>query len=261
MRKSTGVVPLVAVVGLMLLVGCGATPKNVPHSTTKGLQHNHMVECVQKSTTIAIDPAVVRPLVPPSFELYTQPDGQANIAFLFKKCSKLVVDDQNIGSGAYVSHGVRITGPHEVIPVPGTAVTQPTFYFYDLEDQSDNTRFAEAGKESGFPFSFIKSADWVSTGKERSGTVVEKDGVRYAWKEVQNIYAGPVPIGVNLKVYHKGSTSRVQCTLRPTGRNSLTTIEAGPGSAFARFYAVRTLQGLSIDSDTVCNAIWKPAGD
>ncbi len=261
MPKTTGVVLPVAVVALALLLGCGTTNKNVPHSTTKDLQHNHTVECVQKSTTIAIDPAVVRPLVPPSFELYVQPDGHANIAFLFKKCSKLVVDDQNIGSGAYVSHGVRIKGPHEVVPVPGTAITQPTFYFYDLEDQSDNTRFAEAGRESGFPFSSIKSADWVGTGNEWSGTVVEKDGVGYSWKEVQKIYAGPAPIGVNLKVYHKGSTSSVQCTLRPTGRNSFTAIEAGPGSVFARFYATRTLQGLSIDSDTVCNAVWKPAGD
>lgn len=261
MRKSTGVVPLVVVVGLTLLVGCRATPKNVPHWTTKHLQHSHTVECVQKSTTIAIDPAVVRPLVPLSFELYTQPDGRANIVFLFKECSKLIVDGQNIGGGAYISHGVRIKGPHEVVPVPGAAISQPTFHFYDLEDQSDNTRFAEAGREAGLPFSTIKSANWRSTGNERSGTVVEKDGASYAWKEMQKIYTGPAPIGVNLKVYHKGSTSSVQCTLRPTGRNCLTTIEAGPGSAFARLYAARTLQGLSIDSDTVCNAIWKPAGD
>jgi len=260
MRKATVLALCAATVGVVLVFGCTGH-YTAPDSATKSLLRTHTVECVQKSTTVPIDPAIVRSLIPSQFEIYTQPDGQANIVFLFKSCTKLVVDNEDIGKGVYISHGVRITGPHEMIPVPGAAITQPTLYFYDLEDQSDNERFVEAGRESGFPYSMIRSADWVSTGTESSGTVIERENVRYSWKEARKVYSGPGPIGANLKVYHKGSVSNVQCLLRVTGRNSSTSVEAGPGSVFRRFYASSNYQGLSIDSDTVCNAIWRSSGN
>lgn len=174
----------------------------------------------------------------------------------------MMVDDEDIGAGAFISHWVRIKGPDETNPVLGAAVTRPTFYFYDLEDQTDNQKFGKAGKESGLPFRKIKSADWVGTGTERPGRIVEQEQVGYSWTETVKPYPDPGrPIGFNLKIYHKGSTSKVECVLRLNGLNSPTNGQAGTGSVFHRWYGITTFRGLSMDTDTTCKAMWIPAPD
>lgn len=60
--------------GSSLLLSCTAH-YNISEFKSKSMPHKDFIECLQKSTTIPVDPAIVRRLIPPEYELYIQADG------------------------------------------------------------------------------------------------------------------------------------------------------------------------------------------
>ncbi len=230
--------------------------------------HTIRLECISKTTAIPVDPVIVRPVVPPEYELWLDPNGAAHLQLWVKSCSKLMVNGKDVGKGTFITIGVKINGPYEVIPVPGAKMTLPTFYFYSMEDRSDNEDWLKAGKEAGLNFKKIKSMEWVTTGFVQPGNVVEKgdEGDKetpehgYSWVEqVKPFSPSDFPAGMNLKIRHGKMQATVQCLALMRGKDSVTTIEAGKHSSFNKLYRLSgTLSGTSFDTEFFCDGSWTP---
>ncbi len=257
----------------VLLTGCGDEPGTNESNTAAAEQAEHLfeLECRESAQFLTVDPASARTYVPAGYTVFITgqnaadisralPDGRAILIMIYQECSTATWDGVPLAPLEMVHHWIRIEGPMEILPVPGTATTVPTYYWYMLDDPTTHEGLRQKLREAGVTSSKIASMELgVDVDGVRTGRVVEKDkpgmenDIGYSFVE-NNRPAEELRIGINHRLFHEQCNDNGRCTLMkaldsgfiiPFGSGSTVTVTAHPDSSVARLWGTRTLNGIA----------------
>ncbi len=273
MKVLPGRLSGIALCAGLLLFGCDSAPNASENKTTVVEQTEHVFElqCRESAQFLAVDPAIARTYVPPGYSVFVSgqetadmsrrlPDGSAVLIMIYQECSEATWDGVPLAPLKMVHQWVRIDGPLEVLPVPGTSTTVPTYYWYMLDDPTTDTGLRQRLREAGVSSSSIVSIELGdNVDSKRTGGVVEKDNpgtendVGYSFVEI-NRPAEKSPIGINHRLFHEQCDDNGRCTLMkaldsgfivPFGSGSAVTVTAHPDSWVARLWGTTTFHGIA----------------
>ena len=255
------------------LVGCGSVPNATESSTTTIAKTEHVFElaCRESAQFLAVDPARARGHVPLGYTVFVSdqdaadvsralPNGSAILIIIYQECSAASWDGMQLAPLKMVHHWVRLDGPHEILPVPGTSRTVPTYYWYMIDDPTTSIGLRRRLREAGVTSSKIESIELgFDIDGVRTGGVVEKntpgakDDIRYSFVE-NNRVSEQLRVGVNHRLFHETCDDNGQCTLMkaldsgfiiPFGSGSPVTVTAHPDSSVARLWGTTELRGVA----------------
>jgi hypothetical protein len=262
---------------VLSLVGCGSMPNASEGNTTVIARADHVFEltCRESAQFLAVDPARARGHVPLGYTVFVSdqdaadvsralPDGSAVLIIIYQECSAASWDGMQLAPLKMVHHWVRLDGPHEILPVPGTSRTVPTYYWYMLDDPTTSTDLRRNLREAGITSSKIESIELgFDINGVRTGKVIEKntpgakDDISYSFVE-NNRPSEQLPVGVNHRLFHETCDDSGRCTLMnaldsgfiiPFGSGSPVTVTAHPNSSVARLWGTTTLSGIATQFD------------
>ncbi len=255
------------------LFGCGSVPNASESNTTIIAKTEHVFElaCRESAQFLAVDPARARGHVPVGYSVFVSdrdaadvsralPDGSAVLIIIYQECSAASWDGMQLAPLKMVHHWVRIDGPLEILPVPGTSRTVPTYYWYMLDDPTTSIDLRRRLREAGITSSKIESIELgFDVNGVRTGGVVEKSApgakndINYSFVE-NNRSSGQLPIGVNHRLFHEKCDDSGRCILMkaldsgfiiPFGSGSPVTVTAHPDSSVARLWGTTKLSGIA----------------
>ena len=257
----------------LALFGCASVPdagdSDVP--TIAETEHVFELVCRESAQFLAVDPARARDRVPPGYTVFVSdeeavdvtralPDGSAVLIIIYQECSAASWDGTQLAPLKMVHHWVRIDGPREILPVPGTSRTVPTYYWYMLDDPTTSVDLRQRLREAGITSSNIESIELgFDANGVRTGGVVERyrpsatDNIGYSFVE-HNRPAEQLPIGVNHRLFHETCGDDGRCTLMkaldsgfivPFGSGSSVALTAHPDSSVARLWGTTELGGIA----------------
>ena len=273
MKIRPGQILGVALLAALALFGCASVPiaSESDSANIAGTEHVFELVCRESAQFLAVDPARARNQVPPGYTVFISdrdavdvsralPDGSAILIVIYQECSAASWDGVQLAPLEMVHHWVRIDGPLEILTVPGTSRTVPTYYWYMLDDPTTSVDLRERLREAGITSSKIESIELgFDTSGERTGGVVEryrpsaKDNIGYSFVE-HNRPAEQVPLGVNHRLFHESCDDHGRCTLMkaldsgfivPFGSGSPVTLTAHPDSSVARLWGTTELNGIA----------------
>ena len=255
------------------LFGCGnvqsAAESNPP--IIARTEHVFELACRESAQFLAVDPEKAQGYVPPRYTVFVSdrdaadvsralPDGSAILIIIYQECSAASWDGIQLAPVKMVHHWVRIDGPLEILPVPGTSRTVPTYYWYMLDDPTTSTDLRRRLREAGVTSSKIESIELgFDSNGVRTGRVVEKNtpdaksDIGYSFVE-NNRPSEQVPIGVNHRLFHETCDDHGRCTLMkaldsgfiiPFGSGSPVMVSAHPDSSVARLWGTTQLRGIA----------------
>jgi hypothetical protein len=265
--------PVVALFTGLSLVGCGAVPNATESSTTIIAKTEHVFElaCRESAQFLAVDSGRARGYVPRGYTVFVidrdaadvsraLPDGSAILIIIYQECSAASWDGMQLAPLKMVHHWIRLDGPHEILPVPGTSRTVPTYYWYMLDDPTTSIVLRQRLREVGITSSKIESIELgFDINGVRTGGVVEKntpgskDDISYSFVE-NNRPSERLPVGVNHRLFHETCDDNGRCTLMkaldsgfiiPFGSGSPVTVTAHPDSSVARLWGTTELSGIA----------------
>ena len=242
------------------LVGCGSVPNATEINTTVIAKTEHVFDlaCRESAQFLAVDPVISdQDATDVSRAL---PDGCAILIVIYQECSSASWDGTQLAPLKMVHHWVRIDGPHEILPVPDTSRTVPTYYWYMLDDPTTSISLRRRLREAGISSSKIDSIELgFDINGVRTGGVVEK--VTPGAKEVvsysfvgNNRPSEQLPVGVNHRLFHETCDDNGRCTLMkaldsgfiiPFGSGSPVTLTAHSDSSVARLWGTTELSGIA----------------
>ena len=255
------------------LVGCGSVPNVTETNTTAVAKTEHVFDlaCRESAQFLAVDPVRARDHVPLSYTVFISdqdaadvsralPDGSAILIVIYQECSSASWDGTQLAPLEMVHHWVRIDGPHEILPVPDTSRTLPTYYWYMLDDPTTSISLRRSLREAGISSSKIDSIELgFDINGVRTGGVVEKvtpgakEVVSYSFVE-NNRPSEQLPVGVNHRLFHETCDDNGRCTLMkaldsgfiiPFGSGSPVTLTAHSDSSVARLWGTTELSGIA----------------
>jgi hypothetical protein len=255
------------------LVGCGSQPKATESQTIIIARTEHVFElaCRESAQFLAVDLARAQGYLPVGYTVFVSdreaadvsralPDGSAILIVIYQECSAASWDGIELAPVKMVHHWIRIDGPHEILPVPGTSHTVPTYYWYMLDDPTTNLDLRRKLREAGITSSKIESIELgFDTDGVRTGGVVEaytpraKNEISYSFVE-NNRPSEQLPIGVNHRLFHETCDDSGRCTLMkaldsgfiiPFGSGSPVTVTAHPDSSLASLWGTTMLSGIA----------------
>jgi len=263
----------VALFAGLSLVGCGSMPNAGESNTAIIAKTEHVFElaCRESAQFLAVDPARAQGYVPLGYTVFVSdqdaadvsralPDGSAIFIIIYQECSAASWDGMQLAPLKMVHHWVRIDGPLEILPIPGTSRTVPTYYWYMLDDPTTNIDLRRRLREAGVTSSKIESIELgFDKNGVRTGGVVEKNApgekndISYSFVE-NNRPSEQVPVGVNHRLFHETCDDNGRCTLMkaldsgfivPFGSGSPVTVTAHPDSSVARLWGTTKLKGIA----------------
>ena len=264
---------VVALFIVLFLVAGGSVPHASEGNTTVIARADHVFElaCRESAQFLAVDPAIARGYVPRGYTVFVSdqdaadvsralPDGSAVLVTIYQECSAASWDGMQLAPLKMVHHWVRLVGPQEILPVPGTSRTLPTYYWYMLDDPTTSIALRRRLREAGVTSSKIESIELgYDINGVRTGKVVERstpgasDYISYSFVE-NNRPSEQLPVGVNHRLYHETCDDSGQCTLMealdsgfiiPFGAGSPVTVTAHPDSSVARLWGTAELRGIA----------------
>jgi hypothetical protein len=268
-----GQLPGFASSAALALFGCASVPNASDSDVTNiaGTEHVFELVCRESAQFLAVDPARARDHVPPGYTVFVSdqdavdvsralPDGSAILIAIYQECSAASWDGMQLAPLKMVHHWVRIDGPLEILSVPGTSRTVPTYYWYMLDDPTTSIDLRGRMHEAGIASSKIESIELgLDTNGVRTGGVVERyrpgaDGnIGYSFVE-HNRPTEQLPVGVNHRLFHESCDDHGRCTLMkaldwgfivPFGSGSPVTVTAHPDSSVARLWGTTELNGIA----------------
>ena len=273
MKMLPNTLTSIAVLTGLLLVGCGPMP-GVTESNSIAIQqaeHLFELECRESAQFLAVDPAKARAYVPAGYTVFVSgqhtadvsrglPDGSAIFMMIYQECSSAVWDGVELAPLKMLHQWIRIEGPHEILPVPGTVTTVPTYYWYMLDDPTPNKTLTQKLREAGVTSSAIQSIELgYDVDGVRVGGAVEQhepdshNKIGYSFVE-NNRPSEQRPIGINHRLFREQCDASGRCTLMkaldsgfivPFGSGSAVTVTAHPDSSVARRWGTTTLHGIA----------------
>jgi hypothetical protein len=260
------------IIGLSV-VGCGSVPDATESNTTVIARAEHVFElaCRESAQFLAVDPAKARGYLPLGYTVFVSdqdaadvsrvlPDGSAVLIIIYQECAAASWDGIQLAPLKMVHHWVRIDGPLEILPVPGTSRTVPTYYWYMLDDPTTSIDLRRRLREAGVSSSKIESIELgFDINGVRAGGVVEKDipgakdDIGYSFVE-HNRPSEQLPVGVNHRLFRETCDDSGRCTLMkaldsgfiiPFGSGSLVSVTAHPDSSVARLWGTTELSGIA----------------
>ena len=255
------------------LVGCDSMPNAIGNNTPIIAKTEHVfeLECRESAQFLAVDPARAQGYLPVGYTVFVSdqdaadvcralPDGSAVLIIIYQECSGASWDGRQLAPLKMVHHWVRIDGPNEILPVPGTSRTAPTYYWYMLDDPTTSLDLRRRLREAGVTSSKIDSIELgFDISGVRTGGVVEKitqgvkDDISYSFVE-NNRPSEQRPLGVNHRLFHETCDDKGRCTLMkaldsgfiiPFGSGSPVTVTAHPDSSVARLWGTTKLSGIA----------------
>ena len=263
----------VALFAGLSLVGCGSVPNATEsnHPIIAKTAHVFELACRESAQFLAVNPARARGYVPLGYTVFVSdqdaadvsralPDGSAILIIIYQECSTASWDGIQLAPLKMVHHWVRLDGPHEILPVPGTSRTVPTYYWYMLDDPTTSTGLRRRLREAGVTSSTIESIELgFDINGVRAGGVVEKntpgakEDFSYSFVE-KNRPSEQRPVGVNHRLFHETCDDNGRCTLMkaldsgfiiPFGSGSPVTVTAHPDSSVAKLWGTTELSGIA----------------
>lgn len=263
---------------LILLAGgiaasCSERPATEPQPvvTIERAEHLFELTCRESAQFFAVDPERAASHLPDGYAVFLTsastpdatrilPEGRAVFIMIYQECSNAVFDGEALAPVKMLHAWIRIEGPQEVLEIPGTKVTAPTYYWYMLDDQTTHPGLRSAFRKAGLTSSAVEE---ITLGHDldgvRTGGVVEQDrpgseaDIGYEFVE-QNRPSEQVPIGINHRLFHEHCRKDGRCTLMkaldsgfivPFGSGSPVTVTAHPQSLVARLWDTTTMQGVA----------------
>jgi hypothetical protein len=255
------------------LVGCGSEPKATESDTAIIARTEHVFElaCRESAQFLAVDLERAQGYLPAGYTAFVSdrdaadvsralPDASAILMVIYQECSAASWDGIQLAPVKMVHHWVRIDGPQEILPVPGTSHTVPTYYWYMLDDPTTSLDLRRRLREAGITSSKIESIELgFDADGVRAGEVVEaytpsaKTEISYSFVE-NNRPSEQLPIGVNHRLFHETCDDNGRCTLMkaldsgfiiPFGSGSPVTVTAHPDSSVARLWGTTKLSGIA----------------
>ena len=270
--------PLDQLLGIALFTGISLVGFSSVTYTTEGnatiiakTEHVFELACRESAQFLAVDPARAQGYLPDGYTVFVSdqdaadvsqalPDGSAILIIIYQECSTALWDGMQLAPLKMVHHWVRIAGPHEILPVPGTSRTAPTYYWYMLDDPTTSLDLRRKLREAGVTSSKIESIELgFDINGVRTGGVVEKitpgtkDDISYRFVE-NNRPTEQLPLGVNHRLFHETCDNKGRCTLMkaldsgfiiPFGSGSPVTVTAHPDSSVARLWGTTEFSGIA----------------
>lgn len=155
-----------------------------------------------------VDPNIAQQNVPSKWKVKIHDNGKALLLVMVQDCKKMVLDRLiDVGSVGMSQIWIEIEGPYEVVtPLPGTARSLPTWYWYILPHQVDSLAVRILFSLVGVSSQLVKK---VSVGGDpdgtRSGEVIEEDSPdsKYNWTETSQLYPAPDVVTGSHRFYRK----------------------------------------------------------
>jgi len=262
-RSKVVIVVVSAAVAVLLPAACSGMDdptesRGAENSAGNKVDYHVDLECRESVTTIPIDPALARMNVPADYTLALY-KGVPYLSSIVQECTKATFDGIDYAPISMVHVWIGITGPPEVLPVPGAVHTQPTLYWYGYAEGSTDTDWIESMRKAGVYCSRV--VENIELGLPTNGTVSgsvveetkgEKEGegkrpVGYRWVEHINPAPGSA-IGLNHRIFvNRGKEEVTEAffsgLIVPFGMESPTVLSADPDSTLGEFG--ENLEGLS----------------
>ena len=155
-----------------------------------------MIGCKEFFVEFPIDAQLARQVVPQSFEIQTYPNGSAMLLIMIQDWDKCILDGILPIKRVKMSHiWIELDGPQEIgPPLPGTASSLPTSYYYALPHQIDNRLAVLAFKLAGIDVHLVRKIDLQGNfGVHQIVRVTEGDNptTGYSWEFTPDMWSTP----------------------------------------------------------------------
>ena len=173
----------------------------------------------QLAAFFPVDPDIARQWVPPPFELALDAQGKATGVFALIQSPDFSMyitpnnppmdEGENIAPDVVVHFWFVLTGPVEIIPVPGAAATGPTAYFYDVLDLVTNPVAHRLYRRAGRPATLVSDITMTdepvdpATTKQK-GEITFLNGGKITFEATTPLRAAPLRFGGNVWQWHVG---------------------------------------------------------
>ena len=226
-------------------------------------------QCSQIAAFFPVDPDLARQWVPPAWDLALDVQGKAtgvlalmhfpDYCMLSTPNSPPLEEGENIAPASIAHFWLLLNGPVEVLPVPGSQVTSPTAYYYDVADLVTSPVARRVYRRAGRLAILVSDITLVDQGQTQTGEITFGNGSKItltAYTPTQ--LPTPLKVGGNVWQWHVGgdeemgddlgvrldpatgspsnvNTTRVQYLALAPGLPNTTqvTIHADPGTGFA----------------------------
>ncbi len=199
-----------------LLLGLAALAPGINPGTPK---NPSLFELRYQANQIAaffpVDPDLARQWVPPAWDLALDAQGKAtgvltlihypNYCLLSTPNSPPLEEGENIAPASVAHFWLLLQGPAEVLPVPGSQVTSPTAYYYDVADLVTSPVARRVFRRAGRPAILVSDITLVDQGTTQTGEITFFNGSRITL----NAYTPtqlpmPLKLGGNVWQWHVG---------------------------------------------------------
>lgn len=209
--------------------------------------------CREMFSRYDIDPDLARQTAPPNWKLKINQNGKALMLVMVQECEKMVLDYViNVGSVGMSHIWIELEGPSEYVdPLPGTARSLPTRYWYILPHQLDNRLakylFGIVGVDAEYVREVSIEGDPIQT---RSGEVIETSipDSQYYWTESIQPYPKEEIVTGSQRFYReyglRSSMAEAKCESHFLG-DSQVSLVASPSSSIGMLGFSSTLEGIS----------------
>jgi hypothetical protein len=258
-----------------LLLGLAAL---VPAINSGNPQNPSLFELRYQASQIAaffpVDPDLARQWVPPEWDLALDAQGNAtgvltlihfpSYCLLSTPNSPPLKEGENIAPASVAHFWLLLQGPTEVLPVPGSMVTSPTAYYYDVADLVTSPVAHRVFRRAGRPAILVSDITLVDQETTQTGIVTFFDGSKISLNAIAPPpRLTPLKLGGNVWQWHVGgfekmgddlgvrldpttghpsnvNTTRVQFLALVPGPPNMTqvTIHADPGTGFADVFGM-----------------------
>lgn len=167
-----------------------------------------------------VDPDIARNWVPPAWDLALDSQGRATGIFtlihypsygvLRTPNSPPLKEGESIAPASVAHFWFLVQGPAEVLTVPGSQVTTPTAYYYDVADFVTSIAAHSVFRRAGRPAILVSDITLLDQGTTQSGLITFLDGRRItlsAYTPTQ--LPTPLKLGGNVWQWHVGGDGQV----------------------------------------------------
>jgi hypothetical protein len=169
-------------------------------------------QCQEVTAFFQVDVATARKWVPPQYDLLIDAAGKAAGAVIFLHCpdyfmlttpnSREFRKQKNIAPAGVVHLWFMLSGPSQVLPVPGAGNTAATQYAYAVADLITDPRSAPMFRRAGKNAVLIQGMSWVLQGSNVTAEATFCDGSKLTLNATTNLLSNPMRLGGHIWNYH-----------------------------------------------------------
>lgn len=246
-------------VAAVLMVGCvseGEVAEEQSRVMEAQLPPDFDLTCEQMTLFLPVDPATAAQFVSPGRELALDANGAAQLMISPKTCSSFTSPTTEYGPLDFFPVWILLDGPYEVLPVPGTAVTQPTLYVQYIGTFFDSKELWRDMHRIGGDI--VDAKEIVVGAAGTPGYIYEHGDVGFSWQSWTLSPPLGVAVGFNIVAYRDEdlmpSIERITCE-HYDGVSGYAVVSVNPESMLAPFGA--TLIGGTLHGHIHCSVTFE----